>query len=67
MIVAWRPRRRLKRWEITAVKRLFSLRRRQVNAAVSKLGGNPPADLGTMRVNALTPEQALSLAIAALV
>ncbi len=67
MIAAWRPRRRLKPWEIAAVKRLFSLRRRQVNAAVSELGGITPANLGTMRVNALTPEQALSLALAALV
>ena len=67
IIVAWRPRRRLKPWEIAAVRRLFSLRRRQVKAAVSQLGGSPPAGLGAMRVNALTPEQALSLALAALV
>ena len=67
VIAAWRPRRRLKPKEITAVKRLFSLRRRQVKAAVSELGGIPPPGLGTMRVNSLPPEQALSLALAALV
>jgi 16S rRNA (adenine1518-N6/adenine1519-N6)-dimethyltransferase len=65
VIVAWRPRRRLEPQELAAVKRLFSLRRRQVNAAVSELGGRAPAGLGTMRVNALSPDQALVLALAA--
>jgi 16S rRNA (adenine1518-N6/adenine1519-N6)-dimethyltransferase len=62
VIVAWRPRRRLGPREIAAVKRLFSLRRRRVSAAVTELGGKPPPNLGAMRVNALSPEQALLLA-----
>ncbi|HYB45634.1 MAG TPA: rRNA adenine N-6-methyltransferase family protein [Nitrososphaerales archaeon] len=62
VIVAWRPRRRLRPDEIAAVKRLFSLRRRQVSAAVAELGGRSPEDLGTKRVNSLSPEEALALA-----
>lgn len=64
-VVMWRPRRLLGPREIAAVKRLFSLRRRQVSAAVSELGGEPPAGIGAKRVNALSPEQALALALEA--
>ena len=63
VIATWRPKRRLSPREITAIKRLFSLRRRQVGAAVSELGGGAPAGLGRMRVNELPPEQALSVAL----
>lgn len=66
VIAAWRPRRKLGPTEIAAVKRLFSLRRRQVNSAISELGGKPAAGLGKARVNALPPDLALSLALAAL-
>lgn len=62
VIAEWRPRRRLTPSEIAAVKRLFSLRRRQVSAAVAELGGRPPEDLGSKRVNSLSPEEALALA-----
>ena len=62
VIVAWRPRRTLRPGEIAAVKKLFSLRRRQVSAAMSELGGRPPEGLGAKRVNALSPEEALVLA-----
>jgi 16S rRNA (adenine1518-N6/adenine1519-N6)-dimethyltransferase len=62
VIVAWRPRRRLQSREIAAIKRLFSLRRRQVGAAVAELGGQPPEGLGAKRVNSLSPEEALALA-----
>lgn len=65
VMVAWRPRRRLEPGEVAAVKRLFSLRRRQVSAAVAELGGKTPSGLGSMRVYALSPEQALSLALTA--
>jgi len=63
VIVRWRPKRMLASQEITLVKRLFSLRRRQVSAAVTELGGKPLAGLGAKRVNALSPEQALALAV----
>lgn len=62
VIAAWRPRRMLKQQEIAAIKRLFSLRRRQVGAAVAELGGRNPAGLGTTRVNELSPERALAIA-----
>ena len=63
VIAEWRPRRRLNQREITAIKRLFSLRRRQVGAAVAELGGQLPQGLGKTRVGALSPEQALALAL----
>lgn len=64
VIARWRPKRLLAPREIAAVKRLFSLRRRRVSAAVSELGGKTPIDLGRKRVNELSPEQALDLAMA---
>ena len=65
VIASWRPRRTLTQAEISSVKRLFSLRRRQVGAAVAELGGLAQSSLASTRVNALSPEQALSLAKAA--
>jgi len=65
VIAGWRPRKTLGAHDIAAVKRLFSLRRQQVGSAISKLGGRPLAFPGTVRVNTLSPDQALSLALAA--
>lgn len=62
VMVTLRPRRRLTLQEIGAVKRLFALRRRQVGAVLTKLGGTPPEGLAKKRVFTLSPDQALELA-----
>jgi len=61
VIVLLRPRRRLRPREVGAVKRLFALRRRQVGAAVARLGGSAPNALAERRVYALSPQQALEI------
>ncbi len=61
--VMLRPRRRLTVDQIGAIKRLFALRRREVGAVEAKLGGSSTVDYGHRRVYALSPEEALGLAV----
>ncbi|MDV3294115.1 MAG: hypothetical protein LYZ70_07575 [Nitrososphaerales archaeon] len=61
--VMLRPKRRLTVNEMRAIKKLFALRRREVRAAVANLGGSPTVDYGHRRVYALSPEEALDLAV----
>jgi 16S rRNA A1518/A1519 N6-dimethyltransferase RsmA/KsgA/DIM1 with predicted DNA glycosylase/AP lyase activity len=62
LLIAVKPRRRMARAEISRVKRLFSLRRREVISAMVKLGmGRPEADCGKRRVYSLTPEEVLRI------
>jgi 16S rRNA (adenine1518-N6/adenine1519-N6)-dimethyltransferase len=62
VLVTLKPKRRLTLQEMGAVKRLFALRRRQVGAALTKLGGTSPEGLSKRRVFTLSPDQALDLA-----
>ncbi len=60
VVVSMRPKRRLSNDEILGIKRLFALRRKEVGAALSKLGG-VPLDDGHRRVYSLAPEEVLRL------
>lgn len=61
-VVTLRPEKKLSLREIRAVKKLFALRRRQVGAALAKLGGSVPSGLAERRVYTLHPKQALEIA-----
>lgn len=60
VVVAFKPRQRLSKTEISRVKRLFSLRRREVVSALTKLGmpGGKEA-FGKRRVYSLQPEEVM--------
>ena len=57
MIVQLSPRLRVSKAEASNIVRLFSLRRRRVDAALEKLGMKWTGAQGTRRVNALTPAE----------
>jgi 16S rRNA (adenine1518-N6/adenine1519-N6)-dimethyltransferase len=61
VIVMIRPRIRLSRSDVAAVRRLFSLRRRQVDSVVGELGMAPHGSFGSRRVNSLSPEEVRTL------
>ena len=57
VIVQLSPRLQVSKTEASNVARLFSLRRRRVDATLEKLGMNQTARYGTRRVNTLTPAE----------
>ncbi|MGD1055215.1 MAG: rRNA adenine N-6-methyltransferase family protein [Nitrososphaerales archaeon] len=62
LLVSMRPKRRMAGAEISKIKRLFSLRRREVISAVAKLGmARPETDYGRRRVYSLTPDEVLEI------
>ncbi len=62
LVVSVKPKRRMTSAEISRVKRLFSLRRREVAAAMTKLGmARPKTSYGKRRVYSLTPEEVLEI------
>jgi 16S rRNA (adenine1518-N6/adenine1519-N6)-dimethyltransferase len=62
LIVSVKPKRRLTGAEISRIKQLFSLRRREVVSAITKLGmTRPKTDYGKRRVYSLTPEEVLEI------
>lgn len=61
-LVSVKPKRRMTGAEISRIKRLFSLRRREVVSAITKLGMvRPRTDFGKRRVYSLTPEEVLEI------
>jgi len=58
-LVVFVQKRRLTRRNIRSIKSLFSLRRRKLSAALKEIGYDAKMgrDLGSRRVNSLTPEQ----------
>jgi len=58
-MVVFVRKRKLTRKKVVLIKLLFSLRRRRVKAALTKLGFDSPvgANLGSRRVNSLAPEE----------
>jgi 16S rRNA (adenine1518-N6/adenine1519-N6)-dimethyltransferase len=62
LLVSVKPKRRMTGAEISRVKWLFSLRRREVVSAMAKLGMvRPKTDYGKRRVYFLTPEEVLEI------
>ena len=62
LLISVKPRRRMTSAEISRVRRLFSLRRREVVSATRKLGINLPGnDYGRRRVYSLRPEEVLEI------
>ncbi|MGD0477244.1 MAG: rRNA adenine N-6-methyltransferase family protein [Nitrososphaerales archaeon] len=62
LLISVKPKRRMAGAEISKVKLLFSLRRRQVVSAMAKLGmAQPETDYGKRRVYSLTPEEVLEI------
>jgi 16S rRNA (adenine1518-N6/adenine1519-N6)-dimethyltransferase len=58
VILAIRPRMRLKEEEIAKIKMLFSLRRRRVSNVLERFGfAARPDDFGDRRISSLTPEE----------
>lgn len=57
VIVSFVPKRTISRSEVSNITRLFSLRRRQVDSALSKLGMENPRDHGKERVFSLSPSE----------
>jgi 16S rRNA (adenine1518-N6/adenine1519-N6)-dimethyltransferase len=58
LLVSVRPKRKMTGAEIARVKKLFSLRRREVTSVMAELGmGRPRTDYGRRRVYSLTPEE----------
>lgn len=57
LIVSFLPRRRLSKGEGASIMRLFSLRRRQVDSALSELGMKASGSQGRRRVYSLRPEE----------
>jgi len=57
VIVLILPKRRISKAEASNIMRLFSLRRRRVDSALSELGMKWRPGEGTRRVNSLTPEE----------
>jgi 16S rRNA (adenine1518-N6/adenine1519-N6)-dimethyltransferase len=56
-LVAITPKARVPAQEILRIKRLFSLRRRRVSAALAELGVVPRKEYGTRRVYSLVPDE----------
>jgi 16S rRNA A1518/A1519 N6-dimethyltransferase RsmA/KsgA/DIM1 with predicted DNA glycosylase/AP lyase activity len=62
LLVLVKPKRRMTCAEILGVKRLFSLRKRQVMSAMAELGfAQPMNDYGRRRVYSLTPEEIVGI------
>ncbi len=62
LLVSVKPKRRMTGAEISRVKHLFSLRRREVVSAIAKLGmTRPRTDYDKRRVYSLTPEEVLEI------
>ena len=61
VIVALRHKQTLTGHQLEGIKLLFSLRRRQVGAAMTGLGSSAPPELGGRRVYTLEPSQVLGL------
>jgi 16S rRNA A1518/A1519 N6-dimethyltransferase RsmA/KsgA/DIM1 with predicted DNA glycosylase/AP lyase activity len=62
LLIAVKPKRRMVGAEISRVKRLFSLRRREVVSAMAKFGmARPETDYGKRRVYSLSPEEVLEI------
>lgn len=57
VIVTFRPRKRVPQEEMVNVIRLFSLRRRQVDSALTDLGFKGRRSYGKRRVSSLTPKE----------
>jgi len=61
-LVSVKPKKRMTGAEISRIKRLFSLRRREVVSAMTKLRMvRPRTDFGKRRVYSLTPEEVLEI------
>ena len=63
LLVLVKPKRRMTGAEISNVKHLFSLRRRQVATATAELGMVLPKNYGKRRVYSLAPEEVLEICI----
>ncbi len=61
VVVSFAPRRRLSKAEVADVMKLFSLRRRQVDSALSELGMHGAGKYGRRRVYSLRPEEVYEL------
>ncbi len=62
LLVSVKPKRRMTGAEISRVKQIFSLRRRQVASVMAKLAmARPKTDYGKRRVYSLTPEEVLEI------
>ncbi len=61
IIVGMKPRRILSALQVTGIKRLFALRRREVAAAAAKVGGHRSEGWGHRRVYSLSPDEAVAL------
>lgn len=61
VIVSFAPRRTLSESEIGAVVRLFTLRKRQVGAALAEMGFKPKNDYGRRRVYSLRPDEVIDI------
>lgn len=62
LLVFMKPKRRMTGAEISRVKKLFSLRRREIVSALAKLGmARPKTNYGKRRVYSLTPEEVLEI------
>jgi 16S rRNA (adenine1518-N6/adenine1519-N6)-dimethyltransferase len=62
LLIMMKPKRKMMGAEISKVKRLFSLRRREVGSAMAELGMRPPKNgYGRRRVYSLTPEEVLEI------
>jgi 16S rRNA (adenine1518-N6/adenine1519-N6)-dimethyltransferase len=62
LLVSMKPKRRMTGAEISRIKRLFSLRRREIVSAMTKLGmARPKTDYSKRRVYSLTPEEIVEI------
>lgn len=62
LLISVKPKRKMTGAEISRIKRLFSLRRREVVSAMTKLGmSRPKTDYGKRRVYSLTPEEVVEI------
>jgi 16S rRNA (adenine1518-N6/adenine1519-N6)-dimethyltransferase len=57
VVVMFLPKRRIREQEVANVQRLFSLRRRKVDSALSELEMGSPGTFGDRRVYSLTPDE----------
>ena len=57
VVASFTPKRKLSEEEVAAVIRLFSIRRREVDSALAKLGIGRSRSFGKRRVFSLTPEE----------
>jgi len=62
LLISVKPKRRMGGLEISRIKRLFSLRRREVVSAMAKLGmARPEIDYDKRRIYSLTPDEVLEI------